>query len=79
MANPTTKQQVEQIIELLEKNGETISVAESLTAGGLANALTGASGSSSVFLGGITAYRNEFKQHMLGVDPQLIEIGRAHV
>ena len=72
MANPTTKQQVEQIIELLEKNGETISVAESLTAGGLANALTGASGSSSVFLGGITAYRNEFKQHMLGVDPKLI-------
>ena len=72
VANPTTKQQVEQIIELLEKNGETISVAESLTAGGLANALTGASGSSSVFLGGITAYRNEFKQHMLGVDPKLI-------
>ena len=72
MATPTTKQQVEQIIELLEKNGETVSVAESLTAGGLANTLTSTSGSSSVFLGGITAYRNEFKQHMLGVDPKLI-------
>ena len=69
----TTRQQVEQIIAMLNTRGETVSVAESLTAGGLANALTSASGSSSVFLGGITAYRNEFKQHMLGVDPKLIE------
>lgn len=69
----TTKQQVEQIIEYLSARGETISVAESLTAGGLANTLTSTPGSSSVFLGGITAYRNEFKQHMLGVDPKIIE------
>jgi nicotinamide-nucleotide amidase len=69
----TTKQQVEQIIALLNDRGETISVAESLTAGGLANMLTSAAGSSSAFLGGITAYRNEFKQHMLGVDPKIME------
>jgi nicotinamide-nucleotide amidase len=68
-----TKSQIEQIISMLQAKGETVSVAESLTAGGLANALTSASGSSAVFLGGITAYRNEFKQHMLGVDPKLIE------
>ncbi|MEN9736221.1 MAG: hypothetical protein RL129_931 [Actinomycetota bacterium] len=69
----TTKIQVEQIIAYLQSRGETISVAESLTAGGLANALTGASGSSAVFVGGITAYRNEIKSTMLDVDPELIE------
>jgi nicotinamide mononucleotide (NMN) deamidase PncC len=51
----STKQQVEQIIALLKERGETISVAESLTAGGLANMLTSASGSSSGFRGGLTA------------------------
>jgi nicotinamide-nucleotide amidase len=68
----STKQQVEQIIALLNERGETISVAESLTAGGLANMLTSASGSSSVFIGGLTAYRNEIKSSMLNVDPKVI-------
>ena len=68
-----TKQQVEQIISFLNARGETISVAETLTAGGLANALTSASGSSAVFVGGITAYRNEIKSTMLDVDPAIIE------
>ena len=53
----TSKLQVEQIIAYLSERGETISVAESLTAGGLANALTNASGSSAVFVGGLTADR----------------------
>jgi nicotinamide-nucleotide amidase len=69
---PTTKTQVEQIIAYLNERGETIAVAESLTAGGLANMLTCASGSSSVFVGGITAYRNEIKSTMLDVDPNII-------
>ena len=68
-----TKQQVEQIISFLNARGETISVAESLTAGGLANALTSASGSSAVFVGGITAYRNVIKSTMFDVDPAFIE------
>lgn len=69
----TTKQLVEQIIAYLNERGETISVAESLTAGGLANMLTSASGSSAVFVGGITAYRNEIKSTMLDVAPAIIE------
>ena len=69
----TTKQQVEIIISYLADRGETISVAESLTAGGLANMLTSASGSSAVFVGGITAYRNEIKSTMLDVAPALME------
>ena len=68
----TSKLQVEQIIAYLSERGETVSVAESLTAGGLANALTSASGSSAVFVGGITAYRNEIKSTMLDVDPKII-------
>lgn len=69
----TTKQQVEQIIAILSERGETVSVAESLTAGGLANMLTSASGSSSVFIGGLTAYRNEIKTMMLKVDESVIK------
>ena len=69
----TTKQQVEQIIAILSERGETVSVAESLTAGGLANMLTSASGSSSVFIGGLTAYRNEIKTKMLKVDESVIK------
>ena len=69
----TTKQQIEAIIAYLSDRGETISVAESLTAGGLANMLTSASGSSAVFVGGITAYRNEIKSTMLDVAPALME------
>ena len=34
--------------------------------------LTSASGSSAVFVGGLTAYRNEIKVEMLGVDPKII-------
>ena len=68
----TSKHQVEQIIAYLNERGETISVAESLTAGGLANMLTSASGSSAVFIGGITAYRNEIKESMLSVDAKII-------
>ena len=66
------KKQVEAIVHALHERGETISVAESLTAGGLANALTSASGSSAVFIGGITAYRNEIKESMLKVPADLI-------
>ena len=69
----TIKQQVEQIIAMLSERGETVSVAESLTAGGLANMLTSASGSSSVFIGGLTAYRNEIKTKMLNVDSSIIK------
>ena len=69
----TTKQQIEAIIAYLSDRGETISVAESLTAGGLANMLTSASGSSAVFVGGITAYRNEIKSTMLDVSPSIME------
>ena len=42
---------VREIIALLAEKNETISTAESLTAGGLSSALTSVPGSSEVFLG----------------------------
>ena len=68
----TTKKQVEEIIAMLNDRNETISTAESLTAGGLSQTLTSVSGSSTAFVGGLTAYRNEIKVHMLGVDSSTI-------
>jgi len=43
------------VVKLLGKKGLTISVAESVTAGGLAAELTKIAGSSKVFLGGVIA------------------------
>ena len=63
---------VREIIALLAEKKETISTAESLTAGGLSSALTSVPGSSEVFLGGITAYQNSVKTAQLGVLAELI-------
>ena len=48
---------ISDIHDSLRARGETLSTAESLTAGGLSNALTIVPGASDVFLGSITAYR----------------------
>jgi nicotinamide-nucleotide amidase len=61
------------VVAALKKRGETVAVAESITAGGLGHALTYTPGASAVFLGGIIAYSNEVKSEFLGVDPTLIE------
>jgi len=59
------------VMRLLER-AETVSVAESITAGGLGHAITTAPGASQVFLGGVIAYSNEVKENILGVDGALI-------
>jgi nicotinamide-nucleotide amidase len=56
----------------LSERAETVSVAESITAGGLGHAITTAPGASQVFLGGVIAYSNEVKENILGVDGALI-------
>lgn len=60
------------VVSLLTQRGETLSVAESVTAGGLGHAITTAPGSSHIFLGGVIAYTNEVKENILGVDGALI-------
>ncbi len=61
------------IVEHLKERGETVAVAESLTAGGVGHALTTVPGASSVFLGGMISYTSEVKVNFLGVSPKTIE------
>jgi len=63
---------VSDIHDSLRARGETLSTAESLTAGGLSNALTIVPGASDVFLGSLTAYRPEIKVSHLGVEESVI-------
>jgi nicotinamide-nucleotide amidase len=64
---------ISEIHDSLRARGETLSTAESLTAGGLSHALTMVPGASNVFLGSITAYRAEIKSSHLNVSPDLIK------
>jgi len=63
---------VEDALAVLREKGETLSTAESLTAGSLSSAITSIPGSSDVFLGGITAYQSSIKSSHLGVSEELI-------
>jgi nicotinamide-nucleotide amidase len=55
------------ILNLMEKKGLTLSVAESCTGGYMAHLFTRHAGSSTVFLGGAVSYSYELKESMLGV------------
>jgi nicotinamide-nucleotide amidase len=61
------------IIEALKARGETVSVAESLTGGGLGHALTQVPGASEVFIGGIISYTSNVKVNFLGVQQSTID------
>ena len=52
--------------------GKTLATAESCTGGGIGAALTGVSGSSAVYKGGIISYCNEIKHEPLGVDEAIL-------
>ncbi|CAB5103664.1 MAG: nicotinamide-nucleotide amidohydrolase family protein [Actinobacteria bacterium] len=62
-----------EIIHVLRERNETLSTAESLTAGALSSAIVRISGASDIFVGGLTAYRDEIKISHLHIDPILIE------
>jgi PncC family amidohydrolase len=57
----------ERVGELLSQPGWTLAVAESCTGGLLGHLITGVSGSSAYFEGGIISYSNEAKERLLGV------------
>lgn len=61
------------VVKRLTKNKATLSVAESITGGGLAAAITEVAGSSKVFLGGVIAYADEIKINQLDVDAKTIK------
>lgn len=58
---------------LLQQRGETLAVAESCTGGGLGQRLTGVSGSSTYFLGGVISYANSAKRDLLKVNTADLE------
>ena len=61
------------LLELLKKEGKTISVAESCTGGLISKMITDNAGVSSVFSLGVTTYSNEMKMKLLGVSKETLE------
>jgi len=61
------------VVKRLAKKKATLSVAESITGGGLAAAITEIAGSSKVFLGGVIAYADEIKINQLDVDAKTLK------
>ena len=66
-----------ELIALLAARQQSIAVAESLTGGLLAGALTDVPGASAVFLGGVVAYATELKAVLLGVDRAVLAVQGA--
>ena len=59
------------VLKALE--GKTLVTAESLTGGGIGAALTGISGSSAVYKGGVICYTNWVKHNVLGVPQEALD------
>ena len=60
--------------EVLDRlRGKGLVTAESLTGGGIGAALTGVSGSSAVYKGGVICYTNWVKENILGVPGDVLE------
>ena len=54
-------------------SGRRLATAESLTGGGIGQALTSVSGASAIFAGGIISYTNEVKHKVLGVPAEVLD------
>jgi nicotinamide-nucleotide amidase len=61
------------VLKRLGQAGQTLSVAESCTGGGLGAELTAVPGASSVMLGGVISYANAVKRDLLAVPSELLE------
>jgi CDP-diacylglycerol--glycerol-3-phosphate 3-phosphatidyltransferase len=66
-------QEAGELLELLVRQGATVSVAESLTGGLIGAALSRPAGASAAFVGGVVAYATELKRRLLGVPAELLE------
>jgi len=60
------------LVARLTARGQTVAVAESLTGGLVAAALTDVAGASRVVRGGVLAYATDLKAQVLGVDQGLL-------
>jgi nicotinamide-nucleotide amidase len=60
------------VLDLMTKQGLTLSVAESCTGGYISHLITQHAGSSQVFSGGVVSYSNQLKQSVLGVKTETL-------
>ncbi len=65
-------EQAARLVARLTALEQTVAVAESLTGGLVASALTDIPGASAVLRGGVTAYATDIKAQVLGVDEVLL-------
>jgi nicotinamide-nucleotide amidase len=72
VAGQTARELAAEVLTLLARAGWTVAVAESLTGGLVAAALTDVPGSSVAFRGGVVAYATELKAELLGVDAGML-------
>ena len=61
------------VLECLRTRNKTLVTAESLTGGGIGEALTGVPGASEVYRGGVISYVNEVKRDVLGVSQEILD------
>jgi nicotinamide-nucleotide amidase len=62
-----------EVLELLEKKGLKLAIAESLTGGMLCSELVSVPGASNVVLGSVVAYQSDLKSSALGVNRSLLK------
>ena len=60
-------------VDLLLQNGQTVTAAESLTAGLFQSTLGEIAGASKIFKGGFVTYSQETKENFLGISHELLE------
>jgi nicotinamide-nucleotide amidase len=78
-AGAAARELARQVLARLEAGRHSIAVAESLTGGLVAAALTDVPGASAAFRGGVVAYATELKARLLGVDSRLLaRYGAVH-
>ena len=71
-AGAAARELAERALARLQAAGHTLAVAESLTGGLLAAAITDIPGSSASFRGGVVSYATELKASLLGVDAEML-------
>lgn len=67
----------EEIGTLLKDKGLTVGVVESATGGLISHLITNVPGSSAYYRGSVTAYSNEIKILVVGVNPETIDLHGA--
>ena len=73
LSNAEIEQLAQQLGKVLLQRGATITLAESCTGGGIAQAITAVPGSSQWFEYGFVTYANQAKQQLLGVEDQALQ------